>query len=137
MHLESRQSHNDGPAGSGELVAEASLNAIFDATSPRAAHEVCGLLVHLVKEGAVPVHSLLDLITSSAEQLEDLRYADCPAEPQLCMLATMPLLACGGQQVGSGMQLLLRRAWLRRAEQARCGSQTCERASASWAACLG
>ena len=60
-------------AGSGELVVEASLDAIFDATSTRAAHEVSGLLVHLAKEGAVPKHCLLDLITSSSEQLEDLR----------------------------------------------------------------
>ena len=83
---------NQSSAGSGELVVEASLDAIFDAPSTKAAQELSGLLVHLALEGAVPKHCLLDLITSSSEQLEDLR---CVAMPLRGSAPSLPMMCAG------------------------------------------
>ena len=54
---------------------EASLDAIFDAQTPRVAQEITALLVHLVQEGILPAGDFLDTITSTAATLEDLRWA--------------------------------------------------------------
>ena len=69
------------PAGSGQLVMDACLDAVFDAQSQRGADELVGLLAHLVTEGALPAADFLSGLSSNAESLEDLRCAMLEAEP--------------------------------------------------------